>query len=500
MSSESRLVPRRIPACTVWILLAGLFASAPATAQFVEPGTVVIHTILGEFAGDQHGWVSQDLGDLNGDGICDFIIGAPGVDGGGNNRGRLYVYSGATGAFLFTPITGTINNGRLGNAVGAVTDVNGDGVTDIVAGAPSNNAGRAFIYSGATGAQLRSFIGQASGDQFGSSCRGIGDINTDGIGDVVIGAPLHDTNGTSSGRAYVYSATSTPSLLCTLNGGDATDQFGGACDVVGDVNSDGVPDFIISAETFAIGAGAGTGRAYVYSGAACVTPPVAPPPLRTLSPTGLAGAFSQYFLDGEGDVNNDGTPDIYVADFNVNKAYIFSGANGSLIRTHTGDGNGGFGIGRITGDVDDDGWADMLLCAWLSDAGATQAGKAFVYSGRTGGLLQTFTHTIANAHFGFDANPLGDVNGDGKPDFLVTAADDVGFRGTSYVLAGNTPRFSRADIDLDGDVDSQDATSLAEVLLGMSINSTHIKRGDVDRDGKRDGHDVTAFVQAALTP
>lgn len=477
-----------------------LVSMRTSLAQFAEPDTVVLQTFTGQFAGDQFGWVSEDVGDLSGDGVHEVAIGAPGNDIGGAERGRVYVYNGATGVLAFPAIPGAINGGRLGHAVGSVQDVNGDGKREILGGAPSAGQGRIGLYSGADGSLIRTIVGEAGGDLFGWAVRGFGDLNGDGIGDVLIGAPGNDAAGAQAGRAYVYSGAAGSQRLCALNGVDANDSFGGSLDVVGDVNHDGTPDFVVAAETAAAGGGAGTGFAYVYSGAACLLPPSQPSPLQVLEPIGVAAAFGQFFVDGEGDVDGDGTPDIYVSDFNVNKAYVFSGATGSVISTYFGDGDGGFGIGRIVGDVDDDGWADLILGAWFSSAGANQAGKAFVYSGRTGGVLQTFTHTVVGAHLGFDANGMGDVNSDGRMDFLLTAADDASSRGKAYLVAGNTATFSRADVDLDGDVDSDDAVALATSIVGLPVSMVQAKRADVDRNGFQDGRDVAAFVGYALQP
>lgn len=476
-------------------VMAALAVQTSARAQFLEPGTVVIHTFTGEAAGDQFGWVSEDIGDITGDGVHDLVITSPGNDANGNSTGRIYVYDGATGALVFPPISGTIVNARLGSSIGAAGDVNMDGVTDIVAGAPAVLQGRVFIYSGVDGSLLRSYIGQLNGDQFGFAVRGVGDLDNDGYDDILIGAQFNDVNGNNSGKAYVYSGAPAQTLMCTMNGIDANDHLGSGVDVVGDITGDGTPDFCVGAETAAVGTVLGTGRAYIYSGADCLLGGTISA-FRTHVPPPPAGRFGQFFIDGEADVDNDGTPDVYVSDYNVNRAHIFSGATGSIIWTFAGDGNGGFGIGRMAGDVDDDGWADLLLAAWISPVGGNQAGKAFVYSGRTGALLETFTHNVALAQLGFDANSMGDVNGDGKIDHLLTAANDSSARGRCYLVAGTIAPFSRADIDLDSDVDIDDAEALAAVLIESPISPIHALRADVNRDDDVNAIDIQAFIDA----
>lgn len=485
-----------LPIFVSMFILAG---SCPSRlhAQFLEPGTIVLHTFTGEGANDLFGWVSEDIGDITGDGIHEFVITAPNNDVGGNNTGRIYVYNGATGAYLFPPISGTILSSFLGVKIGAAGDVNLDGITDIVASSPYVSQGRVFIFSGANGSLLRTYIGEFVGDEFGSAVKGIGDLNNDGYPDILIGAQMNDINGTSSGRAYVYSGALDAARICEMNGVDAGDHLGSAIDVIGDVTGDGIPDFCVGADAAAPGPAAGKGSAYVYSGADCLLGGTITP-IRTHNPSLPSFSFGRSFIDGAADVNNDGIPDYYVSDFNANRAYVFSGATGANIWTLSGNGNGGFGIGRMAGDVDDDGWSDLLLAAWVSPAGGTQAGKAFVYSGRTGQVLETFTHNVPLAQLGFDANSVGDVNGDGKIDHLLTAANDNGARGKAYLVAGNVLPFARADIDLDGDVDLVDAEAFAAALVDSPILPLHTKRSDVNRDQLVNAEDIQAFLESAL--
>jgi len=103
---------------------------------------------------------------------------------------------------------------------------------------------------------------------------------------------------------------------------------------------------------------------------------------------------------------------------------VHSGADGRRLFTFSGEKPGdGFGIGTAeAGDVNADGHADLLIGAWQNDDGAKGAGKCYLYSGKDGSLLRTYTCATAGETFGFDTTSLGDMNGDGAPDFLVTAA------------------------------------------------------------------------------
>ena len=177
-------------------------------AQCVE-GCEAIHTFTGQ--GGTFGWVSDDLGDLDGDGVHDLALTAPFLSGG-----SVHVYSGATGELLFPPIT-TAGGGSLGIDVDPAGDVDNDGTPDVIAGASATGAGRAFVFSGIDGQLLRTFIGQVSGDRFGFGVVGLGDITGDSVSDLLITATQHDTAGLNAGRAYVYSGAD-GALLCTADG------------------------------------------------------------------------------------------------------------------------------------------------------------------------------------------------------------------------------------------------------------------------------------------
>ena len=404
-----------------------------ADGPFVEPDVTVIHAINGEQVGDGYGWVAGNLGDITGDGVNDFITSAPFFVENGLAIGRAYVYSGADGGLL-NVVSGT-GNDWLGYSATGAGDVNNDDVPDYMVGA-SLGSGYVQVYSGADHSLLHQWSGTGN-DRLGFSASTAGDVNHDGHDDLFVGAIL--ANGTT-GSVFLYSGAD-GSLLWTQNGLAAGDVLGTALGKVGDINNDGVPDVVAGAS----GAGnSNGGEAYVYSG-------IDGSLIHTLSPfsPGTAQNFGLFFARGAGDINNDGTPDIFVADYNdkrgggpgTGRAYLFSGVDGSTLYRFDADNKAdGLGPGRGIGDVNGDGFGDVIIAAYTANDGAPAAGKATLYSGADGSVLRTMTGNLANDNLGVDALSIGDVNEDGEADYLLTAVglnfmgQDVGHL---FIVAGN---------------------------------------------------------------
>lgn len=453
---------------TLALSLLGLSA---ARADFVEPEVVVIHTLTGEAAGDSFGWAVSGLRDIDGDGVTDLIVPAPFNDAAGASAGRVYVYSGSSGALLHT-ITGARVGASLGFAVGDAGDVDGDGLPDVVVGAsgPATHTGSVAVYSGADGQLIWEAAGEGVNDMFGAAVAGLDDLDGDGRSEIAVGAPGNDAAGAGAGRVYVLSGLS-GGVLRSYDGTGGGANFGAGVAAAGDLNGDGKQELIVGAH--------GVDLAYVYDGASGAA--YFPGPL--LSEAG--STFGQFFVGAAGDVNADGTPDLYVGDYGASKAYVFSGVSGARIyRLSAG---GGLGCGRFAGDVDRDGHDDLVVGAYNNSTGATSAGKAFVYSGRDGLALRTITSTTTGEQFGFDAVGIGDVNGDGGLDFLIGAA--TGNR--AYVIAG-TPRPPCAgDIDGDFDVDLSDLGAILSEFGCTSACAT-----DLTGDGVVDLSDLGIVLAA----
>jgi hypothetical protein len=214
-------------------------------------------------------------------------------------------------------------------------------------------------------------------------------------------------------------------------GTNAGDRYGYGGGAVGDVSGDGIPDYAAGA---ALG---GQGIVAVRSGADGAL-------LYSVNPLPSSGQLGFAWIDSVGDVNGDGRPDIFASDINDNanrgRGHLISGADGVTIRTFTGTQNAEFfGIARHGGrDANGDGVPDLFIAGYHHGEGATLAGKAYVYSGASGALLRTMTSTVVNETLGYDAVQLGDVDGDGFPDYLLSGDIEQGTtgRGRVYIIRG----------------------------------------------------------------
>ncbi len=422
------------------------------------------------------GYSVASAGDVNADGYSDVIIGAPQYDEGANaNVGRVYVYHGSTTGLAATP-NSTLDEidqalAYFGWSVASAGDVNGDGFSDVIVGASQYdegafiNEGRAFIYHGSvTGLSLTANSTPDDADQagahFGISVASAGDVNGDGYGDVIIGAYLFDDTFSDEGVAFVYHGSAsglsaTPNSMC-----DDADQlnanFGISVSSAGDVNGDGFSDVVIGANSYDA-VFANEGRAFVYHGSAVGLPAT---PNSTPDDANQLNANFGCSVASAGDVNGDGYSDVIIGAnsyddvfANEGRAFVYYGSAAGLPGTPdiTLDGanqlNAIFGNSVASaGDVNGDGYNDVIVGAYQYDDGFVNEGLAFVYHGSAGGLSATPNSILddadqVNAFFGVSVSAAGDINGDGYSDVIIgaygyTDMGNVG-EGRAFVYNGN---------------------------------------------------------------
>jgi hypothetical protein len=233
---------------------------------------------------------------------------------------------------------------------------------------------------------------------------------------MIVGAPGNNAGGKGAGRAYVYSGKD-GRLLLTLTGKRAGDALGSTVSGY----SDAERRFLL------VGApGAGphkTGRVYVYRDLS-----QKPAFAFDADPTGVALGYM--FLSVLGDVDGDGVPDVFASDWSdagkgpgTGKAYVYSGRTGRRLYTFTGETAGeGFGTTKsVAGDVTGDGRADLIIGSWQYSREAQGAGRAYLYDGRSGRLLRTYTSRVPGDTFGFDAVGMGARDANGQCELLITA-------------------------------------------------------------------------------
>jgi predicted lipoprotein with Yx(FWY)xxD motif len=371
-----------------------------------------LHTFNGDSEVDRFGASVSGAGDVNADGYADVIVGAFGDDNNGKaDSGSARVLSGANGAILYT-FSGDSAGASFGVSVSGAGDVNADGYADVIVGAhgDDNNgadSGIARVFSGANGAILYTFNGDSAGDSFGYSVSEAGDVNADGYADVIVGALDDDNNGkANSGSARVLSGA-TGSILYTFNGDSAGDSFGWSVSGAGDVNGDGYADVIVGANQDDNN-GADSGSARVFSGANGAI-------LYTFNGDSAVDRFGTS-VSGAGDVNADGYADVivgaYLDDNNGDtsgSARVLSGANGSILYTFNGDSAGdsfGFSVSGA-GDVNGDGYADVIVGAHGDDNNGANSGIARVLSGANGSILYTFNGDSDGDSFGYSSAARG---------------------------------------------------------------------------------------------
>jgi FG-GAP-like repeat/FG-GAP repeat len=444
-------------------------------------------------------------GDVNGDGFSDVIVGVWQYDNVEPNEGRAYVYHGSGLGLATTPAWSAESNlttTRYGYSVATAGDVNGDGFADVIVGANEfdngeANEGRAFVYHGSAaglgfGTAWTAEPNQASA-WFGTSVATAGDVNGDGFSDVIVGAHLYDNGEPNEGRAFVYlGSADEPELSAswTTESNQDNARYGGSVATAGDVNGDGFSDVIVGADDYDDGQ-TDEGQAYVYVGS---TTGLSTTPAWTAQGDQDVAQFGSEVASA-GDVNGDGFSDVIVgADFYTNgqdnegRAYVYHGSTSGLSASPQwiAEGNQAlarFGVDVATaGDVNGDGFSDVIVGADFYSNGQSTEGRAFVYLGSPEGLASSPAWTAesdqAGAFFGASLGTAGDVNGDGISDVIIGASrydNDQINEGRAYVYLGSPAGLATFPAwTVEG---NQEGT-----YFGLSVGTA----GDVNADGFSD--------------
>lgn len=459
-------------------VLLACWSSAPGSAQ------EALHANDGDHYYKEHGHTLAAAGDVNGDGIVDYWMGAPDLFDSWP-FGSVYLVSGANGTTL-RQLDGRDPSERFGYALAAGRDLSGDGIPDVIVGVPRAGAtqrGAVRAYSGADGSLLLQILGRATLERFGEAVALLDDLDADGVADFAVGAPGDDRAAPDAGSVRIHSGAS-GALLATLFGGSPAEEFGAVLANAGDVDRDGRDELLVGVPLGELGV-SDSGKVVLLSGADGTV-------LRTLAGDATGDTFGRS-VAGAGDLDGDGVIDLLVGAPGGRYARAFSGASGAMLwsATRNHPEQSPFAYAMIPekarfgwtvcalGDQNHDGHRDVAV-------GYPESSSLWILSGTSGETLTLYTSAALGwngeshyAYLGFALAPLGDTNGDGLEDLGVGAptfsfhrsGGQSEYTGRAFVLAGGLRRDHVV-----GDV----AQSLGRAVSGA---------GDVDGDG----HDDVAF-------
>jgi hypothetical protein len=391
-------------------------------------------------ASDALGSAIVDAGDVDGDTVRDFVIGVPRE----TDNGTLRFYSGASGT-LIRAIHGPYLSSQFGFSLENVGDVDSDGIDDLAAGDPSAVPGQGVfgavhVFSGATGVRLYSVYGpSAQSSFFGQTVAKIGDLDGDGVSDFLVAA-FFDSTVSGLGSARLFSGSTGAAIQVLTVPPPAFSSFASCVEGLGDIDGDQVPDFAISAIAASAPGLQNCGRVWVYSGATLA------PLYDFFGPHAEAAIGSS--LARVDDVDGDGRDDLLVGAEGLGgaqvtgRAYLHSGATGALLHTFHGDSNlDRFGACVAgLGDLDQDGTTELAI-------GSRIGSYVKVFSGASGAWLFTIRETNTGWMIPMAVARLGDLDGDGRPEIGIGSGADSAhgqFSGRARIVSDGTTPISGA--------------------------------------------------------
>jgi hypothetical protein len=383
-------------------------------------------------------------------------------------------------------LTGDVTSGRLGWSLAEAGDVDGDGVVDVVVGARfGSGSGAVMLVSGRTQQQLHFLSGVSYADRFGATVDGGADFDLDGTPDFVVAAPNEDSNGLDAGAVYVFSGASGGQLF-RATGSAPGNLLGSSAGFAGDVDGDGYVD-VYAGEPLDDTNGTDAGALRVWSGSDGSLLQVS----RGEAAGDQFGLAASPVSDLDGDLLDDlfvGAPYTDTAGANGGTVYALTGATG--IELWRANGNAarsqfGFSVTALA-DVDGDGVPELVVGAPSDDSAGTNAGAVQVRAGRDGSLLYERLGDVAFVELGWNVAPAGDVTGDGVEDFAVAANFELllqaGSTGGSSSTVSSAPTFVDVVSGADGELFNRIYSPGAIHEFGRGLASL----GDVDGDGVAD--------------